>query len=189
MALISRFTRLFRADLHAVLDRIEEPEVLLRQSVREMQESLAAEKSKLAAMESELESLPASLAEMAAALEAVQEEISLCLDSDNDQLARSKVRRKLELQQREKHLQTRKSTLEKAISTTRERFESNQHRLDSMRQKLEIFCREHHNDSDQHALHAHHAEIGNDDIEVALMREKKLHRNRTRRNQGKEEAS
>ena len=38
MALITRFSRLFRADLHAVLDRIEEPDVILRQAVREMEE-------------------------------------------------------------------------------------------------------------------------------------------------------
>ena len=41
MALITRVSRLFQADFHAVLDRIEEPEVLLRQAVREMEEELA----------------------------------------------------------------------------------------------------------------------------------------------------
>ena len=41
MALITRVSRLFQADLHAVLDRIEEPEVLLKQAVREMEEELA----------------------------------------------------------------------------------------------------------------------------------------------------
>ncbi|MEL0585501.1 MAG: PspA/IM30 family protein [Candidatus Thiodiazotropha sp. (ex. Lucinoma kazani)] len=40
MALITRVSRLFQSDLHAVLDRIEEPEALLRQAVREMQEAL-----------------------------------------------------------------------------------------------------------------------------------------------------
>ncbi len=40
MALITRVSRLFQADFHAVLDRIEEPEVLLRQAVREMEEEL-----------------------------------------------------------------------------------------------------------------------------------------------------
>ena len=43
MALITRVARLFRADLHAVLDRIEEPDVLLKQAVREMEEELASE--------------------------------------------------------------------------------------------------------------------------------------------------
>ena len=41
MALITRISRLFQADLHAVLDRIEEPDLLLRQAVREMQDDLA----------------------------------------------------------------------------------------------------------------------------------------------------
>ena len=41
MALITRVSRLFQADFHAVLDRIEDPEALLRQAVREMEEELA----------------------------------------------------------------------------------------------------------------------------------------------------
>ena len=41
MALITRISRLFKADFHAVLDQIEEPEVLLRQAVREMEDSIA----------------------------------------------------------------------------------------------------------------------------------------------------
>ena len=32
MALITRMARLFTADVHAVLDRIEEPEVVLKQA-------------------------------------------------------------------------------------------------------------------------------------------------------------
>ena len=41
MALINRMSRLFTADVHAVLDRIEEPDVLLKHAVREMEEELA----------------------------------------------------------------------------------------------------------------------------------------------------
>ena len=36
MALVNRLSRLFQADFHAVLDRIEEPDLQLRQAVREM---------------------------------------------------------------------------------------------------------------------------------------------------------
>ena len=36
MALINRMSRLFTADIHAVLDRIEEPNVLLKHAIREM---------------------------------------------------------------------------------------------------------------------------------------------------------
>jgi phage shock protein A len=43
MALITRLSRLFQADMHAVLDKIEEPELLLRQAIREMEEFIATD--------------------------------------------------------------------------------------------------------------------------------------------------
>ena len=47
MALITRVSRLFQADFHAVLDRIEEPDLLLRQAVREMEEELARDEQRI----------------------------------------------------------------------------------------------------------------------------------------------
>ncbi|MFV2090729.1 MAG: PspA/IM30 family protein, partial [Pseudomonadales bacterium] len=41
MVLITRISRLFTADVHAVLDRIEEPEVVLKQAIREMAEEVS----------------------------------------------------------------------------------------------------------------------------------------------------
>ena len=41
MVLINRISRLFKADFHAVLDRIEEPEQLLKQAIRDMEDDLA----------------------------------------------------------------------------------------------------------------------------------------------------
>jgi phage shock protein A len=174
MALISRFTRMFRADLHAVLDRIEEPEVLLRQSVREMEENLHEDQRSLKILAYELENVPVLQAEVIMQLTQVQEEINLCLDSDNDKLARSKIRRKLELQQRAQRLQTRQEGLAKQVADLRERVATNQHRLEAMRQKLEVFAQEINQHHQGHAVSSE-VLISDDDIEVALLREKKAH--------------
>ena len=40
MALINRISRLFKADFHAVLDQIEEPEALLKQAIRDMEDDV-----------------------------------------------------------------------------------------------------------------------------------------------------
>ena len=58
MALIKRLSRLFAADLHAVLDQIEEPEALLKQAVREMEEELARRAARLKALERERANWP-----------------------------------------------------------------------------------------------------------------------------------
>lgn len=46
MALINRISRLFSADFNAVLDRIEEPDVLLKQALREMEEDIYSDTQK-----------------------------------------------------------------------------------------------------------------------------------------------
>ena len=51
MILIKRFSRLLRADMHAVLDQLEDPNVLLRQSLRDMSDALDLDRRRLQATE------------------------------------------------------------------------------------------------------------------------------------------
>ncbi|MEE8161016.1 MAG: PspA/IM30 family protein [Acidobacteriota bacterium] len=48
MAITNRIRRLFHADVNAVLDIIEEPEAILKQAIREMQEALDLKRPRLA---------------------------------------------------------------------------------------------------------------------------------------------
>ena len=57
MALINRISRLFTADVHAVLDRIEEPDVLLKHAIREMDEELASSEQRVRQLEHERDAL------------------------------------------------------------------------------------------------------------------------------------
>ena len=95
MALITRISRLFRADLNAVLDRVEEPEMLLRQSIREMEDHLSADEQKSRVMQHESDRLEVRLSEIDAKLLRLDEELDLCFSTDNEDLARSLVKRKL----------------------------------------------------------------------------------------------
>ena len=68
MALITRLTRLFRADAHAVLDRMEEPDVVLAQAVREMEEDVGRTSRQLKARDIELQRLRQRASELAASI-------------------------------------------------------------------------------------------------------------------------
>ena len=46
MALINRVSRLFKADFHAVLDQLEEPEQILKQAIRDMEDDMQDELSR-----------------------------------------------------------------------------------------------------------------------------------------------
>ena len=43
MTLITRITRLVKADLHSILDGLEEPEEVIKQAIRDMEEDIATQ--------------------------------------------------------------------------------------------------------------------------------------------------
>jgi len=172
MALINRFSRLFRADLHAVLDRIEEPTLLLKQAVREMEEDVTEDEKNLKLICFEQEQVPVIEAEVDASLKELQLEINLCLDSKNEKLARSVIKRKLELQQRGKRIKQKSDGLASEVASLTERLQTNRSRLVAMQQKLEILEEDQANRSSHSAVYESDVTISEDDIEVALLREK-----------------
>ena len=89
MALITRLSRLFRADMHAVLDRIEEPQQLLQQAIREMEEALLHEEQQLKLLQHEQGQLQRRLQGLEQSLEKSEEELDLCFESNKEELARS----------------------------------------------------------------------------------------------------
>jgi len=172
MALINRFSRLFRADLHAVLDRIEEPTILLKQAVREMEDDVVQDERNLKILAHELEQIPILEEEVENTLYELQKEIGLCLDSDNEKLARSVIKRKLECQQRAKRLKLKSESMEKEVAGLAGRLENNRSRLSAMQQKMEILEEEASNNVQQSKACEMDVIISDDDIEVALLKEK-----------------
>src|SRR5688572_26290159 len=98
MALIERLARLFQADLHAVLDRMEEPETLLKHAVREMEDELAGCERRIRCLQQEQEQLGQRQSGIEQSLLRIDEELDICFSSGNPELARTLVKRKLEAQ-------------------------------------------------------------------------------------------
>ena len=178
MALITRVSRLFQADFHAVLDRIEEPEVLLRQAVREMEEELARDEQRSKVLTHEQRQLAAREAELKQSLQDIEEELDTCFAAGNDELARACIRRRLEAQRLGKHLSRKRAALRETLDELSSRLGENQARLEGMRQKAELLAEE--------GVRAHPADdwrhtdisVRDEDVEVAFLREQQ-HRSRS----------
>ena len=111
MALITRVTRLFRSDLHAVLDNIEEPQILLKQAVREMEASIDEDEQRYKLLTHEHMQLASRQTELEHRFEQLEEELDICFDSDKEDLARGLIKRKLETQRLVKAIERKSSTL------------------------------------------------------------------------------
>lgn len=171
MALINRFTRLFTADLHAVLDRIEEPDALLKQAVREMEDELTGMQAQAKSLRRELEQLNAQEDDAHSRLSELEEELDVCFESGEEALARGLVKRKLETERHTKAIIAKRDANAKTLAGLDTATAESQRHLAGMRQKLELLVEDAPTPAGAEAARCDYA-VDNDEVEVAYLREK-----------------
>ena len=169
MALITRLSRLFRADMHAVLDRIEEPQQLLQQAIREMEEALHQEEQQLKLLEHEQGELRRRLQGLSQGLEKSEEELDLCFESNREELARNIIKRRLETERHGTLLAQKGEALAAQMTQLKPRIEQHRDELQGMRQKAEFLSSERGPAASGPGVEV---VIRDDEVEVAFLREK-----------------
>ncbi|CAN5334124.1 hypothetical protein BH24PSE2_BH24PSE2_20980 [soil metagenome] len=174
MALITRISKLFTADFRAVLDRIEEPEALLRQAIRDMEEEIARAEQQVKWLAHEREQLGARKLETEGALKEIEGEVDVCFAAGKDDLAKGSIRRRLEAERRVKELARRIAAAEKALEEQRAALEENRRYLEGMRQKADLLIEDEASragGTDERFAVAGGA-VSDDEVEVAYLRER-----------------
>ncbi len=176
MALINRVSRLFKADFHAVLDQIEEPGILLRQAIREMEDDLAETEQRIRVSAHDQEALATRRTEVDSKLSEIDDELDLCFASKKDDLAKGLIKKKLEAERLSKRLSTKHSAADKYLTDQRAMLDENRATLEGLRQKAELFARRAPADSesefDDIGWMAQELRVSDDEVEVAYLREK-----------------
>src|SRR4029450_3059182 len=123
MTLIQRITRLLKADLHGILDGLEEPEEVVKQTIRDMEETLTKKEQLLAELHAALQRLAAEETAVARAAQEIAQRIDLCFQAGNEALARNFIRQRLETEWQAKQVagaleetQARRAALEHTIA-------------------------------------------------------------------------
>lgn len=174
MALLNRVSQLFKADFNAVLDQIEEPEQILKQAVRDMEDELAASENRIAVCSLEQETLAQRRKEVSASVSELDAELDLCFESGKEELARSAVRRKLQAVRQVKNLDAQLQTNDRFIRRERGLLEENRATLEGLRQKAELFVCSTPTDersADVFIDHAFSSAVSEDEVEIAFLRE------------------
>lgn len=177
MALINRVSRLFKADFNAVLDQIEEPEQLLKQAIRDMEDELAANEQRIAVCAHEQKALGVRRSELKTALDEYNDQLDLCFESGKDDLVKSLIRKKLEAERILKKLISKLEANEDFLGEQRKLLEDNRSTLESLRQKAELISHRPSTsgpaaDFDDIGWMSREFRIGDDEIEIAYLREK-----------------
>ena len=177
MALINRISRLFKADFHAVLDHIEEPEALLKQAIRDMEDDLAATEQSIARCTHDQDALAARQGDLKGAIADIDAELDLCFESRKHDLARSQIRKKLEAERLLKRLTTTFEANRQYLDEQRSAVKEKARTLESLRQKAELIAHrtparsDSGSEFDDVAWMARELSVSDDEIEIAYLRE------------------
>ncbi len=180
MALINRISRLVKADFNAVLDKIEEPEQLLKQAIRDMEDDLAVREQRINLRAHDQEALGVRQGELEKALTELDKQLDLCFESEKDDLAKALIKKKLEAECLLQRLSVTYGANDKYLDEQGSMLDENRMTLQGLQQKAEIFAqrmpveREAGSEFDDIAWMARDMTVGDDEIEVAYLREKNI---------------
>ncbi len=176
MPLITRIARLFHADINAVLDKIEEPELLLKQAIRDMQEALDRDQRHIKLQEYELKQLDSALTKKEATFakslvgtDSLEAQLKICFKSNKDDLARTLIKRKLETEHSIAALSHKKIEGKALLEQLNSTYKEQRTQLKKLQQKAEILST-----TDVGATYQQSTTntIQDDDIEIAFLHEK-----------------
>lgn len=173
MALINRMSRLFTADVHAVLDRLEEPDALLKHAIREMEDALLESEQRLHALEHERGVLADRALKVSHVLQELGEQLDVCFAEGNDELARKVLKRRLETERLASHVAERRAGVDAEIARAHAAVDEQREQLDVMRQKAELLAVQPSGIEERAGVDF---AVGEAEVEVAFLRERQKRR-------------
>ncbi len=96
MTLIMRLSRLFKADVHGILDHLEDPEAILQQAIRDMEDEIEHGEADLATCRRREAKQHATVSQLHDTMIHLTEQIEICFEAENESLAKAVIRKKLE---------------------------------------------------------------------------------------------
>ena len=181
MGIFNRIGRLWKADVHGIIDSLEEPRRILKQALRDMQDEIEESTGRLEAIRSEEERMSKRRSRVNESLDDTVKQIEVAFGAEDLKLARTFVRKRLELERMVSHLEIRlaeiaatKSTAEQTLSGQREQYQR-------VAEKAEILCEAESRRECNSSSVGDELFVSENDVEVAMLEE------RNRRESGRTE--
>jgi phage shock protein A len=142
MGVFTRILRLCKADLHGVMDQLEDKNLIVRQHLREMRENLKAKESRLEQISATCRRIQNDLEQHNQQIRKIDPDLDLAVRKGKDEIARMLIRKRLTLQGGSGHLQRQLEILDEEKTRTAQLLEEQRLQYEQLKVKAASFCRE-----------------------------------------------
>jgi phage shock protein A len=139
MAILSRMMRLFKADVHGVMDQLEDKGLLLKQYLREMEASLEDKAGRLKRIEQAIRQVENDLAQREGEVQKLDNDLDLAVRREKDDIARMLIRKRRSLQSSCEQLKLQLETQTRENSSLSETLARQRLQYDQLKIKVAVF--------------------------------------------------
>jgi phage shock protein A len=145
MAILSRIIKIFKADIHGVMDHLEDRGLLLKQHLRDMEEALRRKQARLTRLTALRNQAREDLAKYHRQMEALENDLMVAVRKEKDDIARMIIRKIKPLENMVEYLGCQLKTMDEDVTQLhsqlqqqRQRFEQLQYRASEYRHKIQM---------------------------------------------------
>ncbi len=177
MSIMTRFVRLCKADIHGVMDQMEDKGLLLKQHLRDMQEELDRKDARLAGMLALRDETEREKERRSRECEALEQDLALAVAKEKDDIARSLIRKIRPLTQHRDELERHVQALDRDIAQFRTALHEQRLLYEQLRLKASEHLRRAERQEWEKAIagtvpHSLCSEPAEAEVELELMRRK-----------------
>lgn len=142
MGILSRIFRLCKADVHGVMDQMEDKGLLLKQYLREMESGLKEKANRLEHITQSCRQIERDLTQRREEVQKLEKDLDLAVFKDKDDIARMLIRKRRTLQVTCEQLGHRNESLVEEKRALAETLDRQRLQYDQLKFKVAAFCQQ-----------------------------------------------
>jgi phage shock protein A len=140
MSIMTRMVRLCKADVHGVMDQLEDKGLLLKQYVREMESSLDHKERQLEALTARLDQSSSRIVRHTEEMEKLEQDLNLALSKEKDDIARMLIRRRRMMETGVRQLTEQIEVMSQEKRRLSETLTHQRLQLETIKAKADTYC-------------------------------------------------
>ncbi len=140
MGILTRVVRIFKADVHGVMDQLEDQGLLLKQHLRDMAQALSLKEAKLNKMLASRKQAQQEHAKYRQQSQALEQDLAIAIHKNKDDIARMLIRKIKPLDSLREEIADRIRNLDEEISYYRDHLDQQRLQYDRLKHRsVEFF--------------------------------------------------
>lgn len=144
MAIIARIVKIFKADLHGVMDQLEDQELLLKQHLRDMEEALHDKEEKLQKMKASRHQGRQELGRYKRQWESLEHDLKMAVRKDKDDIARMLIKKLKPLENASAELSSHLSELDEGITIFEDHLQQQRLKYEQLKSRSSAYLHKTH---------------------------------------------